>query len=109
MSDIVNPHFKVPFTWGPRGSAEVVEQDSQEEVEQRIFAILNTRLGFRLEIPEFGLKDQLLTENGPSLTELEAAVLAWEPNAAYVLSEGRLQDVLSRYVNVAVERKAANG
>jgi hypothetical protein len=109
MSDIVNPHFKVPFSWGPRGSAEVVEQDSPEEVEQRVFAILNTRLGFRLEIPEFGLKKQLLTENGPSLTEIEAAVLAWEPNASYVLGAGRLEDILSRYVNVAAERKAANG
>lgn len=106
MAEVVTPHLKVPFQWGADGHAQVVEQNSVEDVTQCVFAVLNTRLGFRLEIPTFGLRKQILTENGPSLTQIEAAVLEWEPRASYILTTGQLQDILSRYVNVALERKA---
>jgi phage baseplate assembly protein W len=103
--NIVNPHLKVPFKWGANGHAEVVEQNSPEDVIQCVYAILNTPRGFRLEIPDFGVRKGVLEENGPNLTQLEAALLEWEPRASYSLTDQQLEDILSRYVNVVVERK----
>jgi phage baseplate assembly protein W len=105
-TDVVNPHFKLPFRWGSNGHAEVVEQDSPEDVTQCVYAILNTPVGHRLEIPAFGVRKAVLEENGPSLAMLEAALHEWEPRASYSLTDGQLEDILSRYVNVVVERKS---
>lgn len=105
MSQITNPHLKIPFKFGHNGHAEVVEQDSDDDVTQCVFAVLNTPVGFRLEIPTFGVRKAVLEDNGPSLPMLEAALEEWVPRASSTLTDRQLEDILSRYVDVAVERK----
>jgi phage baseplate assembly protein W len=102
---VTNPHFKVPFKFGSQGSALVVEQDSPDDITQCVFAVLNTPVGFRLEIPSFGVNKSILEENGPSHDQLLAALEEWEPRASYTLTDSQLEDILSRYVNVVLERK----
>jgi len=102
---IQNQHFALPFKFGSNGHAEVVEQDSPEDVANCADAVLSTPRGFRLEIPDFGIRNPVLTENGPNINELMAALEEWEPRAAYTLTEQQLEDILSKYVNVGVERK----
>lgn len=96
------PRLKYPFKWGYNGHAQTVEQDSDEDILQRAFAILNTKLGSRLEVPNYGLRSQVLKENGPSLNEIEAALHEWEPKALVQLSDQKLEDLKSKLVNVGI-------
>lgn len=97
-----SPHFELPFRWGHDGHAPCVEQDSEEDIEQCVFAIINTPTGFRLESPTFGVRPMVLEENAPSLPLLQAAIAEWEPRAHAVLTEKQFEDILSRLVNVGV-------
>jgi len=78
-----NPHFKLPFRFGKDGHADVVEQDSTDDVKQCVEAIMRTPQGFRLEIPGFGIEDPNFIENGPDEISLRRAIDAWEPRADY--------------------------
>ncbi len=102
---VVNQHFTLPFKWGANHHAEVVEQDSPEDITQCAEAVLATPRGFRLEIPDFGIIKPILEENGPNLQALRSALEEWEPRAAYALSDRQLEDILSKYVSVGVETK----
>lgn len=76
MTDI--PKLKIPFTVTD-GKAEVVEQDSNDELAQCTYAILATEVGSRVEDPEFGIPDQSHVKNGASEEEMRAAIEEYEP------------------------------
>lgn len=78
MSDVV--HLSVPLRIvGTQLAYE--QQDSQAEIEQCVFAILNTRVGHRIDLPEFGLPDQTHRVGGADLDEIERTVHLWEERA----------------------------
>lgn len=98
---IENPHFRVPFAFRD-GSAVCVEQDSDEDIIQCVNAIVRTAKGFRLELPDFGIANPVLVENGPALQEIERALELDEPRAKYHLSKSQMEDILSNIVNIGV-------
>jgi len=96
-------HLKYPFQWGYNGHLETVNQHDPDDLVQRVFAVLNTRLGTRMDLPQFGVRSTVLEENGPSLNVIEAALSQWAPEALASLSKKQLEDIKSQLVNVSVK------
>jgi hypothetical protein len=88
MTDL--PHFSYPFRFGGPAAA-VSEQDSLEEIADCCAAILLCPLGYRDELPEFGLPPQTFA-TAPDLDEIRGALDTWEPRAASLLAEDPLTD-----------------
>jgi hypothetical protein len=77
------PHLAVPFRI-IGGKTAVVEQDSVDEVRDCVFALLSTRLGSRIELPEYGIPDELFGLVAPGeidISALLAVIEEWEPRA----------------------------
>jgi phage baseplate assembly protein W len=82
----------------------VVEQDSIEEIAVCVLAILLCPLGFRDELPEFGLEDLAFSTPEVDLEQIRQAVETWEPRGELLLSQRRdLLDELLTRVQLAVE------
>jgi hypothetical protein len=98
------PHFDLPLRFGPQ--AAVVEQDSVEEIAACVLAILLCRVGFRDELPEFGVPD--FTFSNPVDVELiRAAVLEWEERASVLVEMSPdTFDALVERVQVQVQVRA---
>src|SRR4051794_33709970 len=76
------PHLKLPFHIGGRGAADVIEQDSIEEIAQCVQVLVSTRLGERIEIPNYGIPDQVMTVESVARTaSLATQIERWEPRA----------------------------
>lgn len=100
MSYPDNPHIKLPFQLAGSVVA-VVEQDSPEEIEQNVEVILRYPLGFRPELPDFGVRDLTFAEGHPDLNEIQTAIALWEPRADALLeSQPDLLDSLVAHVHI---------
>lgn len=76
------PHFALPFQMrdiGNKIKADTYLQDTVDEVTQCVLVCLLFPLGFRLEKPEFGVRDQAFNLGGIDMEEIEAAIYTWEP------------------------------
>lgn len=80
MSYPDNPHLKLPFRI-TGNKAEVVEQDTAEEIAQCVEVVLSYPVGLRIDLPDFGINDQTFREQGPDVDEIRTAILRWEPRA----------------------------
>lgn len=96
------PHFAVPFALTAAGAA-VVEQDSEEEIYGCVQNICLCPLGYRVDMPAFGIPYQEFA-NAPLATDAtERQIRQWEPRADTVVTEaGDLVDVTVRHLQVAV-------
>jgi hypothetical protein len=96
------PHFALPFRF-ENGSAVVVEQDTTDEILTCELAILLCPVGFRMELPEFGIPDPTFSQRSPDVEAIAAALAAWEPRAQETMS-GQLDalDELISHVTVRV-------
>lgn len=102
-SGVQVPHFKLPLRIGLDGHAEVLEQDTPEEIAQCVQVLLSTRVGDRIESPEYGIPDQVFT-TVPDLATIQAAIERWEPRATVKLvSEQDWLDELIRRLIVEVQ------
>jgi phage baseplate assembly protein W len=91
------PKLKVPFNISST-KADVVEQDSADEVFQCVGALIRTDLGSRIDEPEYGIQDQTFKEQ---LDDLFGAIEEWEPRAMAVLAEDELDGFIrSVFINV---------
>lgn len=98
MSEVQVPHLKIPFRIDRTGSASVLEQDEVSEVAQCVEVLLSTRVGERLEVPDYGVDDPVFDVE-PDLEEIASAIEEWEPRAASDIdSETGLDDELVRHV-----------
>lgn len=79
----VVPHFDLPFRF-TAGHAAVVEQDSSDDISNCVDAVLLTRIGSRVEMPEFGIPDPTFDIQPIELQGMFAALVEQEPRA-YVL------------------------
>ncbi|MCD2193528.1 GPW/gp25 family protein [Actinomycetospora endophytica] len=76
-------HFALPFNLQANGSYGVVDQDSSDDVISCVRVLLATRVGERLEVPQFGIPDPTFAVGNPGWPGvLENAVARWEPRAA---------------------------
>jgi phage baseplate assembly protein W len=87
MTDV--PHFSLPFRFGFVGTnlrqAAVNEQDSIDEIADCVQAILLCPLGFRLEVPSFGIPDPTF-RSGVDIDEMRTIIRTWEPRASVLMS-----------------------
>jgi hypothetical protein len=85
------PHFSLPFRFeadaGGAVHAAVNEQDSIQDVMDCVEAIALCPIGFRLELPNFGIRDQTFTEGSIDIDDLQAAIALWEPRADVLIEE----------------------
>lgn len=88
------PKLKVPLEMG-EGGFSVVEQDSEDEIAQCVYAIQATPRGSRIEEPDFGITDPTFEQGGMDLGESLLAISTWEPRAE-VASEQELEDLTAR-------------
>lgn len=95
MTDV--PHFDLPFRF-TSPQAAVVEQDSVEEIAECVLATLLCPLGYRVELPEFGVDDPTFSMPGVDLDAVREAVELWEPRAELLLSQrpDALDELISR-------------
>lgn len=84
------PKLRVPFAMSANASttisADTVEQDSQAEVAQCVYAVLGTELGEHPTEPEFGIEDQAFRPQA-DLEEMASAVERWEPRAEVAFAD----------------------
>lgn len=74
------PHLAVPFTIGPTGAAQTLQQGSLAEVTQCVATLAGTRPGTRLMVPSYGTTDPAF--GGLDVTAFTQAAGKWEPRAA---------------------------
>lgn len=105
------PKLAVPFRLNHTAKrAVVVEQDSLEEVEQCVVALLRTPLGWRPENPEFGVADQAFGEGGADLNEIQNAIAQHEPRAEiHIDRDPTILTSMVDEVNVRVRKGELNG
>jgi len=96
----ITPKLKVPFSiTGTK--ADVVEQDSYEEVEACAIATLRTPIGRCIDEPEWGIADQVFKQ--VDIVELEEAVAEWEPRARAVMQEEDLEDAAEHFGHAMID------
>jgi phage baseplate assembly protein W len=99
------PHFDVPFSI-PGSSARVVEQDSEEDVTNCVEVLLRYSIGFRIDVPEFGIPDPTFTEVPLDLKTVRGAIVEWEPRASALVEEQETDNPILRSVLVRVTGEA---
>ncbi len=108
MADI--PQFKVPIRLVGEDFA-VVEQDTEQEIEQGVEAVVRYRKGARLTLPKFGITDPAFVSEGPSATiagDIAASVLEWEPRAT-VLIEQSSASIVDAIMGVVLRLRLTEG
>lgn len=80
------PEFLLPFQFLPFGGAEEIEQGSDTEKQQSVYAILAYQPGQRTDLPNFGLPDQSFLEGGADLNQIEAIITEWDPRVRESIS-----------------------
>lgn len=102
------PHLDYPFRFHVDGHAAVVEQDSEADVVNCALAIIKCPLGFRTELPDFGLTDQALNET-INEEEIKSALELWEDRADYIiLADEDAFDALVKRVQVEMTMRGRN-
>lgn len=97
------PHFALPFRV-ENGAIAVVEQDSNEEIEDCVESILRTFVGTRIDNPDFGIPDEAFFQQTPSASAqvYVAAIEEMEPRAQ-VLGSARLIELAEKHVTIEME------
>lgn len=96
------PHLALPFRFTTPYAA-ICEQDSLDEIADCVLAILSCPVGFRVELPDFGITDQTFSTIVDT-DELLEAIEAWEPRASATFDQyPGLFDQLIRHTTVALQ------
>lgn len=91
------PHFKFPFQLASDGvRAQAVEQDSDDEILDCVVVLLSTTQGERIEIPEYGVRDQAFRQNGVDTAHILAQIRRYEERANINLDPDAIQDLVQR-------------
>ena len=102
MSSVDAPHFDLPFRLGPSG-ANVVEQDTIEDVANCVTAIVSTHVGWRAEAPTFGIPDLTMRRQPLGSEDISNWVANQEPRALLLVEEYPDKvDQLVDHINVGV-------
>lgn len=97
------PHFNFPFQFDKQtGHAQMVEQDTDEDVTNCVYAACLTTRGTRFFVPNFGISDYLFTNMPIDDTRLQGEVLESEPRADAEIIEEMIDEGLSEYLELGV-------
>lgn len=67
-----------------------------DEIMDCVEVLLSTERGERIELPDYGLPDQLFKEGGVDLQQVRAIIDTWEPRALADLTRVELEDLVDR-------------
>lgn len=84
MTDV--PHFSLPFRFATPYAA-VNEQDSIDEIADCALAIMLYPLGYRVELPSFGLPDPTFASPHVDTDEIRTVIERWEDRASLRLGQ----------------------
>jgi phage baseplate assembly protein W len=92
------PHLAAPFRI-ENGRVATVPQGSAEEIRQCVIACLRTKVGSRLEAPDYGIPDLTFKRQGrnPTADAYLRAVEEAEPRAR-LLGRVEVEDLIQRVV-----------
>lgn len=91
------PHFKFPLQLTGDGTrAQVVEQDSDDEILDCIEVLLATTQGERIEIPNYGIRDQAFRQNGADTAHILAQIRKYEERANINLAPDVIRELVQR-------------
>lgn len=100
------PHFAAPFKLTAQG-VTVDEQDSINELQSCVQNIVSCPLGFRIDLPAFGVPDPTFGPVPVDGDAIEQAVTRWEPRAAVqILERGDATNPANRQVEIHVQARA---
>lgn len=109
MTEFLNPHLSFPFQLSETGTqARYVEQDSDDEIIDCVEVLLRTPLGWRIDLPEYGVRPQEFTEGGANREELIAAIAEWEERALVVIEREEVVDPMLDRLSVAIKGRDAD-
>jgi hypothetical protein len=83
---INNPHFALPFNLSSLGALQN-EQDTIEDISTCVVAIMSTHLGWRDEVPEFGIPDLAFRKVPIGAADIYDMIGQQEPRAILVVEE----------------------
>ena len=107
--DIDVPHFDLPFRLSKSG-ANTVEQDTISDVANCVVAIVSTHIGWRDEIPTFGVPDYALQLQPIGAGDINNIVSEQEPRAILIVNERFDQvDPFIDRINIGVSTFAKGG
>jgi len=81
------PHFSFPFTFGTSRHANVVEQDTIDDVVGCISVALLTEIGFRPEVPTFGTTNRVFDMQPLDLVAMLSEVEEWESRGEMIMTQ----------------------
>jgi phage baseplate assembly protein W len=102
MAYPTRPHFASPFSISKNGPA-VVQQASTEEIDANVRTILACPVGFRTELPEFGVPPEQFGNVPLDVPGLTRAIQRWEPRATIDIVERALADQQERALEIQLE------
>jgi len=103
------PHFDLPFKLGPAG-ANVVEQDSLDDIANCVIAVALTHVGFRELAPTFGVPDFGLRKQPLGADDINNWIANQEPRAVLLADETPdAGDKLISRINLGVSMVAKGG
>lgn len=103
------PHFRYPFRFGLGADkhALVNEQGSDDEITDAVMVICKTPVGWRDDLPDFGIPDQVFQEQPLKVDDLHAALDQWEDRAAYkVLTDTNYREMLLARITIMLQTRA---
>ena len=71
------PTFKAPFGFNAKGRSEEVEQESPEGLTSRAYNVAVCAVGFREDLPEFGITSPLFRNVPLDLAVIQSQVAQW--------------------------------
>jgi hypothetical protein len=80
MAFVETPHFAAPFSISKSGAA-VVEQNEPEEIEACVYNIVQCPLGFREDLPKFGVPEMEFQNAPLDVSGVQYEITKWEPRA----------------------------
>lgn len=106
--DVDTPHFSLPFRRDPHGRCVVNEQDDDAEIVDCVEVLLATERGSRIEVPDYGIPDQVFLQGGADLTVVSGAIDRWEPRAEHFIERKKeLTDMVDQIRVNIMERDNA--
>lgn len=132
--ELQNPHFSLPFEFvsdatevagvfpsnstfpsstlipeivGPAVTVEAVEQDSTEDLIHQALALFLCPVGYRDDLPEFGMPSPLFDQAPLDLDEQRRAIARWIPGVDVFVSEGAdIIDAAVRHLQVNISESS---
>lgn len=71
------PHLASPFSFNAKGIAHTVEQDSPEDHRTRAYNVVVCPIGFRDDLPEYGIPELLFSRVPLDTEALKTAIERW--------------------------------